>query len=108
VDGRDKPGHDGGKLIAADVRRKERTANACAILSLAERRNREMRVAVVKAAHDDEAGVWYVEHSDVEGETFEAFRHDAAGAVGDLHEGEGGEVQIEIIAHASIRARAVA
>ena len=72
-----------------------------------------MRVAVVKAAHDDEAGVWYVEHSDVdglhvEGETFEAFRHDVAGAVGDLLEGEGGEVQIEIIAHASIRARAVA
>ena len=35
-----------------------------------------MRVAVVKAAHDDDAGVWYVEHSDMEGlhaegETFE-------------------------------------
>jgi uncharacterized protein DUF1902 len=113
VDGRDKPGHDDGKLIAADVRRKERTANACAILSLAERRNREMRVAVVKAAHDDEAGVWYVEHSDVdglhvEGETFEAFRHDVAGAVGDLLEGESDEAHVEVIAHASMRARAVA
>jgi predicted RNase H-like HicB family nuclease len=77
------------------------------------RRNQEMRVAVVKAAHDDEAGVWYVEHSDVdglhvEGETFEAFRHNVASAVEDLLEGEGGEVQIEIIAHASIRARVAA
>jgi hypothetical protein len=51
-----------------------------------------MRVAIVKAAHDDEASVWYVEHSDV----------------GDLLDGEGGEVQIEIIAHASMRARAAA
>ena len=66
-----------------------------------------MRVAVVKAAHDDEAGVWYVEHSDVEGlhvegETFEAFCRNVVNAVGDLV--EGGEVHIEIIAHASMRA----
>jgi hypothetical protein len=66
-----------------------------------------MRVAVVKAAHDDEAGVWYVEHSDVEGlhvegENFEAFCRNVASAVGDLV--EGGEAQIEIIAHASMRA----
>ncbi len=72
-----------------------------------------MRVAVVKAAHDDEAGVWYVEHSDfeglhVEGDTFEAFCRYVAGAVGDLLEGESDEVQIEIIAHALMRARAVA
>jgi Domain of unknown function (DUF1902) len=26
-----------------------------------------MRVAVVKAARDDEAGVWCVQHSDIEG-----------------------------------------
>jgi hypothetical protein len=52
-----------------------------------------MRVAVVKALHDDEACVWYVERSDVEGKTFEAFCN-VATAVGDLHEGEGGEVQI--------------
>lgn len=70
-----------------------------------------MRVAVVKAARDDEAGVWYVEHSEVEGlhiegDTFEAFCRNVASAVGDLIEGE--EVYIEIIAHASIRARVAA
>ena len=63
-----------------------------------------MRVAVVKAAHDDEAGVCHVEHSDVEGESFEAFCRNVASAVGDLLEGDGGEAHIEIIAHASIRA----
>ncbi len=67
-----------------------------------------MRVAVVKAARDDEAGVWYVEHSDVEGDTFAAFCRNVAGAVGDLLEGEGGEVHIEVIAHASIRASVAA
>ena len=72
-----------------------------------------MRAAVVKAAHDDEAGVWYVERSDVdglhvEGETFEAFCRNVASAVGDLHAGEGGEFHIEIIAHASVRAGAAA
>jgi predicted RNase H-like HicB family nuclease len=72
-----------------------------------------MRVVVVKAAHDDEGGVWYVEHSDVEGlhvegETFEAFRHNVASAVEELLEGEAGEIHIEIIAHASIRARVAA
>jgi predicted RNase H-like HicB family nuclease len=81
------------------------------MLPQAGRRNREMRVAVVKAAHDDEAGVWYIEHSDVEGlhvegETFEAFCANVADAVGDLLEGE--EVQVEIIAHASVRAHAAA
>ncbi len=29
--------------------------------------NRGIRVSVVKAAYDEKAGVWYVEHSDVEG-----------------------------------------
>ena len=72
-----------------------------------------MRVAVVKAAHDDEAGVWYVERSDLdglhfEGHTFEVFCGNVASAVEDLLEGEGDEVHIEIIAHASIRARAAA
>jgi hypothetical protein len=74
-----------------------------------------MRVAVVKAAHDDEAGVWYVQSSDVEGlrvegETFESFCSNVAGAVADLLEGEGagGEIPVEIIAHASVRARFVA
>jgi len=75
-----------------------------------------MRVAVVKAAHDDEAGVWYVQHSDIEGlhiegDTFEAFCTNVAGAASDLIEGGSdgdSEVQIEIIAHASVRARVAA
>jgi predicted RNase H-like HicB family nuclease len=75
-----------------------------------------MRVAVVKAAHDDDAGVWYVEHSDVaglhvEGDTFERFCRNVGDAVADLVEGEGeggGEIHVEIIAHASVRARAAA
>lgn len=73
-----------------------------------------MRIAVVKAAHDDDAGVWYVEHSDVEGlhvegETFEAFCRNVGNAVADLAEGHGaGEVHVEIIAHASVRARVAA
>ena len=75
-----------------------------------------MRIAVVKAAPDDEAGVWCVEASDlhglhVEGETFEAFCRNVADAVADLLEGDGGgpgEIPVEIIAHASVRARVVA
>ena len=75
-----------------------------------------MRLAVVKAAYDDDAAVWCVEHSDldglhVEGETFEAFRSNVADAVADLLEGESDgadEVHVEIIAHASVRARAAA
>jgi hypothetical protein len=61
-----------------------------------------MRVAVVKAAHDDEAGVWYVQSSDVEGlrvegDTFEAFCRNVAVAVADLLEGEvaAGEIPVE-------------
>jgi predicted RNase H-like HicB family nuclease len=81
------------------------------MLSQAGRRNEEMRIGVVKAAHDDDAGVWYIEHSDieglhVEGETFETFCGNVADVVGDLLEGE--DVQIEIIAHASVRAHAAA
>ena len=54
-----------------------------------------MRIAVVKAALDDDAGVSYVEHSDidglrVEGETFEVFRRNVVDAAGDLLFGEGG------------------
>ena len=70
-----------------------------------------MRIAVVKAARDQEAGVRYVESPDVEGlhvegESFEAFRRNVSLAVADLLEGE--DVPIEIIAHASLRAAAVA
>ena len=73
-----------------------------------------MRVAVVKAGFDDDAGVRYVEHSDieglhVEGETFEAFRRNVAVATADLLFGEGAEdIHIEIVAHASVRARVAA
>ena len=73
-----------------------------------------MRVAVVKAGYDDEAGVWYVQSSDVEGlrvegDTFEAFCRAVEGAVADLLDGgQAGEVSIEVIAHASLRARIAA
>ncbi len=75
-----------------------------------------MRIAVVKAAFDDDAGVWFVEHSDieglrVEGETFETFRGNVANAAGDLLFDEDGgtdDIHIEIVAHASVRARAAA
>jgi predicted RNase H-like HicB family nuclease len=74
-----------------------------------------MRIAVVKAARDEEAGVWCVEHSDVdglhvEGETFETFCRNVANAVADLLEDEnrGEDIPIEIIAHASSRARVAA
>jgi predicted RNase H-like HicB family nuclease len=66
-----------------------------------------MRVAVVKTTFDEDALVWYVESSDieglhVEGTTFEAFRRNVADAAADLL--EAGEIHIEIIAHASVRA----
>ena len=75
-----------------------------------------MGIAVVKAAFDDDAGVWWVEHSDieglhVEGETFEAFRQNVALATTDLLLGDGGgteDIHIEIVAHVSVRARAAA
>jgi hypothetical protein len=71
-----------------------------------------MRIAVVKAARDKESDVWCVEHSDVEGlrvegETFAAFCRNVASAVADPLEDEndGEDIPIEIIAHASSRAR---
>jgi predicted RNase H-like HicB family nuclease len=73
-----------------------------------------MGVAVLKAAFDEDARVWYVESSDVEGlhvegDTFEAFRRNVADAAADLLEGDKtGDVYIEIIAHASVRARPAA
>ena len=45
----------------------------------------------------------------VEGETFEAFRQKVADATADLLSEDGdGDIRIEIVAHASVRARAVA
>jgi predicted RNase H-like HicB family nuclease len=69
---------------------------------------------VVKAAWDPDAGVWWVEHSDLPGlnleaESLEALRDKLPGAIEDLLEAAGHtgerEVQIEIIAHAHTRAR---
>lgn len=72
-------------------------------------------VIVVKAARDLEAGVWFVESSDVPGLNLEADSLDALadqlpGAILDLLEAGGGElgdydVPVELIAHASTRVR---
>jgi len=74
------------------------------------------RVIVVKAARDAEAGVWFVEDSELAGlnleaETLEALVEQLPGAVLDLLEagedghGGGQEVPIELIAHASTKVR---
>lgn len=74
-------------------------------------------VIVVKAARDAEAGVWFVEASDVPGlnleaDTLEALADMLPGAVLDLLEArgefDGQDVPIELIAHASTRVRAAA
>jgi predicted RNase H-like HicB family nuclease len=75
-----------------------------------------MRLIVVKAAFDHDAGVWYVEHSDLEGvnaeaPTVEGLLAKLPGVIADLlEEGDGGsddgvDVPIELIAHASTRVR---
>ncbi len=73
-----------------------------------------MTLIVVKVAYDAEAGVWYVESSDlpglnVEAATVEQLREQLPLAVADLVEasGEQGDfdISIEIIAHSSARAR---
>jgi predicted RNase H-like HicB family nuclease len=72
-----------------------------------------MRIAVVKAARDEDAGVWIVESSDVEGlwvegETFEDFCRNVTNAVSDLLGDEADDIPIEIIAHRSLRIRTAA
>lgn len=72
-----------------------------------------MRIAVVKAARDEDAGVWIVESSDVEGlwvegDTFEDFCLNVSAAVADLLGDEAEDIPVEIIAHASVRARTAA
>lgn len=73
-------------------------------------------VIVVKAARDPEAGVWYIESSDLAGlngeaETIEALVDMLPGLVADLlgEDDSGGgvrrDVPIELIAHASTRVR---
>ena len=72
---------------------------------------------VVKAAFDPEAGVWFVESSDLDGLNLEAasleqLRDKLPGAVLDLLEagGKAGphDLPIELIAHASTRAHSLA
>lgn len=74
-------------------------------------------IIVVKAGRDTEAGVWFVESSDLPGlnleaETLEALADKLPGAVLDLLEEsgdfDGRDVPIELIAHASTRVRATA
>ncbi len=74
---------------------------------------------VVKATRDEEARVWFVEHSDlpglnIEAETLDGLMEKLPGAIRDLieegalGENQGGverEVPIELIAHASTRLR---
>lgn len=75
------------------------------------------QLIVVKAARDDEAGVWFVESSDLPGlnaeaETLDALVEKLPALVEDLleesGEASGREVPIELIAHASTRTRAAA
>jgi hypothetical protein len=77
-----------------------------------------MSLIVVRVAFDSEAGVWFVESSDlaglnVEARTVEEIQRQIPLAVVDLLEGpnwDGGDfdVPIEIVAHASARARSAA
>jgi hypothetical protein len=68
---------------------------------------------VVTAAWDPEAGVWWIENSNLPGlrleaETLEGLRDKIPGAVADLLEDEASEtfeVPIEIVAHARTRAQ---
>lgn len=66
-------------------------------------------VIIVKAAYDAEAGVWYVESSDVhglriEGATLEGLVERLPGAIADLLDDQPlNDRPIEVIAHASTR-----
>lgn len=72
-------------------------------------------IIIVKAARDAEAGVWFVESSDLPGlnleaDTLEELTDKLPGAVLDLLEAGGAgddqdDVPIELIAHASTRVR---
>jgi Domain of unknown function (DUF1902) len=69
------------------------------------------RSVTVKAAHDAEAGVWYIEESDLfglnaEAETLEALVAKLPAVVSDLIEPDGSgdtEVPIELVVHVSTR-----
>jgi hypothetical protein len=69
------------------------------------------RSVTVKAAHDPEAGVWYVEESDLfglnaEADTFEELVDKLPAVISDLLEpddGESTEIPVELIVHVSTR-----
>jgi predicted RNase H-like HicB family nuclease len=75
-------------------------------------------VIVVKAARDAEAGVWFVESSDLPGlnleaDSLEELADKLPGAIFDLLEArgeldDGHDVPVELIAHASTRVRIAA
>lgn len=73
------------------------------------------RVIVVKATRDEEAGVWVIASSDIDGlnleaESIEEMIEKLPGAISDLIEYENDEMEfdvpIELIAHASVRIKA--
>ena len=74
------------------------------------------RYAVVRVAWDDEAKVWYVEHSDIPGlatesETLEDLRRKVPLLIQDLLEGESDrpdEIELDFIAYAHDRVRSAA
>ncbi|MCJ2095026.1 DUF1902 domain-containing protein [Methylobacterium sp. J-072] len=67
--------------------------------------------AVVRCAWDEEAAVWYVSESDVPGlateaESLDALRRKLPGMIQDLLEdGQGGDVEVDLIAYAHDRVR---
>ncbi|MEW6168853.1 MAG: DUF1902 domain-containing protein [Pseudomonadota bacterium] len=75
-------------------------------------------LVIVKAARDAEAGVWFVESSDVPGlhledDTLEGLSDKLPGAILDLLEASGQtrglhDVHVELIAHSSTRVRIAA
>lgn len=69
------------------------------------------RSVTVKATHDPEAGVWYVEESDLfglnaEADTIEELVDKLPAVISDLLEpdkGDGAEIPVELIVHISTR-----
>jgi predicted RNase H-like HicB family nuclease len=71
-----------------------------------------LKMIVVRAGYDDDAKVWHVEHSDlqgvhVEGDTLDELRDKLPNVVRDLIEENGesltDDITIEIVAHTSTR-----
>jgi predicted RNase H-like HicB family nuclease len=91
------------------------------MLNATEAQTMSGQIIVVKAARDAEAGVWFVESSDLPGlnleaDTLEALAEKLPGAILDLLEaggdlpggGDAHDVPVELIAHASTRVRIAA